>query len=394
MPPVTLTDVTLRTLKPVPGRQVTYTDKSLKGFGVRVTPAGHASYVLVMGANRQRIKLGDVGIIRLAEARAKARTLLAEKQLGVHRAASSPMYKSALDTFLETAEKRCKPRTVRDYRRLLTRHGFGLEKLDDITSREIQKKLDKLGEVAGEQAHAHAAFQIFFRFCVRRHFLDRNPMERVERPTKTHSRDRILTCDELAQVWNASEGMFGAIIRLCILLGQRRSEIAQIRWDWLDGDLLTFPADVTKNKRRHSFPIGPMAEAIINEQPRCDDTPYIFPARKTWRQKSSVYNAWGKDKPKLDERSGVTDWVIHDLRRTLVSNWAALGVRIEVTEKYINHISGTTGGLVGIYNRYPYLEEMRDAVRRYEDWLQSLLAQGQPERRDAPFEECCDEVSY
>jgi len=92
VPVVTLTDVTLRTLKPVPEKQVTYIDKSLKGFGVRVSPAGHASYVLIMGANRQRIKLGDVGIIRLAEARAKAKTLLAEKQLGVHQATSSPTY--------------------------------------------------------------------------------------------------------------------------------------------------------------------------------------------------------------------------------------------------------------------------------------------------------------
>src|SRR5439155_20457311 len=136
------------------------------------------------------------------------------------------------------------------------------------------------------QAKAYAALQIFFRFCTRRPFLDRNPMERMERPTRKGSRDRILTAGELTTVWNASEGMFGEIIRLCILLGQRRSEIAQIRWDWLDGDLLTFPADVTKNKRRHSFPIGPMAQVIINEQPRRNDAPNIFPARKTWRQKS------------------------------------------------------------------------------------------------------------
>ena len=72
----------------------------------------------------------------------------------------------------------------------------------------------------------------------------------------------------------------------------------------------------------------------------------------------------------------------------------AVDVEIELTDKYITAVSGTTGGLVGIYNRYSYLDEMRDAVCRYGVWLQSRLAQGRPERRDAPFEECCDEVSY
>jgi hypothetical protein len=68
MPVVTLTDLTVRSLKPVTGKRVTYLDKSLKGFGVRITETGMKSYVLVMGANRQRIKLGDVGLVKLADA--------------------------------------------------------------------------------------------------------------------------------------------------------------------------------------------------------------------------------------------------------------------------------------------------------------------------------------
>ncbi len=371
MPTIILTDITLRNLKPQPGRRITYLDKGLKGFGVRITETGQKSYVLTFGANRQRVKLGDVGILKLSDARTKARKILAERQLGVHADFTASSYQDALEGFLEAAEARCKPRTYRDYRRLLTRHGFGQEKLDDISPKDIEAKLDKLPPA--EKAHAYAALQIFFRSCVRKYLLQRNPMERTERPRNGKSRDRFLSDDELKAVWGASTGMFGDIIKLCILTGQRRSEIAQLQWDWVKGDLITFPSDVTKNKREHSFPVGPLAQAIIEREIRRNDSPYLFPARKTWRQKSSIYNAWGKDKPALDKMSGVTGWVIHDLRRTLVSNWAKLGIRQEVTEKYINHVSGTFGGIVGVYQRHTYLDEMRAAIALWEKHLCLLL---------------------
>ena len=62
-----------------------------------------------------------------------------------------------------------------------------------------------------------------------------------------------------------------------------------------------------------------------------------------------------------------------DLRRTLVSSWAALGTRLEVTEKYINHISGTHGAIVGVYQRHSFMPEMREAVARYEIHLTKIL---------------------
>lgn len=80
MPVITLTDISIRNLKPVPGKRVTYLDKSTRGFGIRITENGQMSYVLTYGPNRTRVKLGDVGVIKLAEARHKARTLLAERQ--------------------------------------------------------------------------------------------------------------------------------------------------------------------------------------------------------------------------------------------------------------------------------------------------------------------------
>jgi integrase len=171
------------------------------------------------------------------------------------------------------------------------------------------------------------------------------------------------------KVWRACEGTFGQIVRLCILTGQRRSEIAHLTAEMIEDDCIRLPASLTKNSREHLFPIGKLAREIIGGLPK---TGYLFPARKSWRKGGTVYNAWNKDKPKLDEASGVTGWVLHDLRRTLVSSWAALGVRIEVTEKYINHISGTHGGIVGIYQRHTFMPEMREATERWEEHLSHL----------------------
>ena len=368
MPVITLTDLAIRHLKPEEGKQVTYLDKSLKGFGVRVG-AESMTYILIYGPNRTRVKLGEVGIVKLVDARQKARTILAERQLGVHQPKGQETYERALQGFLEACRGKNKPRTVRDYTRLLNRHGFGAEKLSDISPRDVQKKLDRLAETPSEQAHAQAVLKIFLSYCVRRHFLDHSPMTRIDRPMRTPSRSRILSDDELTRIWGACDGMFGQIVRLCILTGQRRSEIAQLTAEMIEADCVKLPPSLTKNGREHLFPIGQLARAIVADLPKDG---LLFPARKTWRAGGTVYNAWSKDKPKLDERSGATGWVLHDLRRTLVSSWAALGIRIEVTEKYINHISGTHGGIVGIYQRHTFLPEMRDAVEKWEGHLSRL----------------------
>jgi integrase len=314
------------------------------------------------------MKLGEVGILKLADARAKARTILAERQLGQHKPTGTTTYQNALDGFLRATRAKNRPRTVKDYTRLLTSYGFGAEKLSDISPRDITTRLARL--MPGEKAHAQAALKIFFADCVRKSLLDQSPMLRVERLPRAEPRNRVLTDDELAAVWRAADGVFGAIVRLCILLGQRRSEIAHLRADYIHGGLITLPASLTKNKREHTFPYGPMAAAIFETLPK---EGYLFPARKTWRGTGTVYCAWNKDKPKLDKASGVTGWVLHDLRRTLVSSWAALGIRIEVTEKYINHISGTHGGIVGIYQRHTFLPEMREAVGKWEAKVAALL---------------------
>lgn len=371
MPVVTLTDITLRSLRPVPGKQVTYIDRSLKGFGVRVTEAGAMSYVLTIGRERQRIKIADVGIVPLKDARTKAKNLLAEKQLGIAKPETSPTFGEAKTLFLSMCQQKNKPRTVRDYSRLLKRHfPFGAKRLSEITSQDINRRIDRLQNITSEQNHALVAVKVFFRWAQRRHYIQHNPCEGMQ-TIRRQPRQRILSDAELAAVYTTAEQIghpFGTIVQLCILTGQRRSEIAWLRRSYFKKGTCTLPASLTKNKRDHTFPVGDLAQAIIAKI--SGEADLLFPAQRG----NTVFGGWSKCKTAFDKACPIEPWTLHDLRRTFATNLAALGTPIHVTERLLNHISGaTTGGLIAVYQRHSYLDEMREAVARWETRLASLL---------------------
>ena len=162
---------------------------------------------------------------------------------------------------------------------------------------------------------------------------------------------------------------YGTIVRLLILTGQRSGETAALRWEWIGKDTITIPATVTKNGNATTFPIGTMARALIHGIPHLG--PLLFPARG---HRDKPFVGFGVSKIALD-RCGVENFTHHDLRRTFATNLAALGTPIHVTEKLLNHISGTVSGVAAIYNRHAYLDEMRAAIDAWEKRLSVILAQ-------------------
>ena len=369
MPVVTLTDITMRSLRPTPGRQVIYVDKSLKGFGVRVNERG-MSYVLTFGPERRRIKIADVGVVPLKEARTKAKTILAEKQLGIAKPETAPTFDEAKTLFLSICESKNKPRTVRDYTRLLDRHfAFGRKPVNEITPQEINRRIDRLQKTVSEQNHALVAIKVFFRWAQRRHYVTHSPCEGMQ-TIKRPPRDRVLTDNELAAVYGAAEKIgypFGTIVQLCILIGQRRSEIAWLRRCYFAEDRCTLPAALTKNKRNHTFPIGTMAQAVIDSIPGESD--FLFPAQRG----DTVFGGWSKQKMALDALCPIDPWTLHDLRRTFAHQWQRMGIKIEHTEAALNHVSGTRGGIVGVYQTYNYEAELKDCYAQWESRLRSIL---------------------
>src|SRR5207248_3236424 len=131
------------------------------------------------------------------------------------------------------------------------------------------------------------------------------------------------------------------IVRLLLLTGQRRGEIAALRAEYVNGDIITLPATLCKNGREHRFPTSAQSSAIL--APLCNSTGLLFPARHS-TSKSHPFNGWSKSKAALDKKSCGKDRYRPDLRRTFATKLAALGTPIHITEKLLNHASGTHSG--------------------------------------------------
>ena len=135
-------------------------------------------------------------------------------------------------------------------------------------------------------------------------------------------------------------------------------------------DRIVFPAWLTKNGREHKVPLLPIAASIVHSAGSAKTSSLIFTARGG----TGAVSGFSKLKAALDKKSGVTNWRIHDLRRTFASGLAALGVQIPVIERLLNHVSGTFAGVVGIYNRHDYWKEMTEAVVKWEAHIVSITA--------------------
>ena len=375
MPTVRLTDITIRNLPAPEAGQVTYTDDTLPGFGVRVSPGGVKAFVLVHGRSRTRTTLGRHPLIKLHDARKKAKEMLAERTLG-KQDASNIRFEAALIEFSETHLSTKRPKTSLEIRRLLNKHflpALRHEKLRDISTHRLSKIVDALLSKPSEASHAFDAARLLFRWAVKRRLLTVSPLDGVSTPVRPVARNRVLSPEELVKVYAAARAQpsaFSSIVLLLILTGQRCGEIARLRREMIDFETLTItlPASLTKNKREHSVPFGRLAARVLEAGAT---EGLLFPARSEARD---VFSGWSKSKVALDDRSGVLGWTLHDLRRTFATNLAALGTPIQVTEKLLNHVSGTMSGIVAVYQRHTYMDEMRAAVQAWEKRLHSLVA--------------------
>jgi integrase len=376
---VHLTELAVRALKPKPGKQFKAWDTSTPGFGVLVGDT-KKSWIVMHGQRRALKVIGRFPEVPLSAARAEAKRILAAGSLAFP-AARVIRFDEGLREYLSEVTQRNRATTLRDYRRLISKHfDFAATPLQDITPHDVLRRLDRLKETPSEQRHALVALKVFMSWCERRFYVLSNPSARLQVSGATTTRDRVLTDPELVQVLlqaHRTPYPFGAIVQLLIFTGQRRGEIAALRWEWIDEEAKTFtlPSSITKNKRAHTFPYGDMTAAAIARIPRLNE--YVFPAaRDRLKDKpATIFNGWTKPKVALDRRCGIAPWTLHDLRRTFATNLAALGTPIHVTEKLLNHVSGTVSGVAAVYNRHAYMDEMREAIGAWEKRLSVIIAQ-------------------
>ena len=353
-----LTDLTIRTLP-----KGLHLDTRLASFGIRVGK-NRKTWIVIRGKNRTKVSLGHYPAISLADARKRALAALAATDTDQIASLTFPV---ALKEFEEKHTAHLRPRSAYQLKRNLTRHFAWTKSVDQITHHEVAEALDAI-KAPSQRAHALKDIRTFFNWCIPR-YLKSSPCIGIKKSPQK-SRDRVLSDDELAKIWNRAKEIghpYGTIVELLILTGQRAGEIAALRWEWIGQDTLTIPAEITKNSRATTIPTGNLARQIIADVPRLGSL--LFPARG---HTDKPFIGFGASKLALD-KCGVKGFTHHDIRRTFATNMAKLGVRVEVTEKLLNHVSGSLAGIVGVYQRHDFKDEMREAIEKWEAYLLTLL---------------------
>jgi integrase len=224
----------------------------------------------------------------------------------------------------------------------------------------------------------HAALSGVFRWLKRRRRVAVNPCAGVWRPGPPQDRNRKLTDDEIRVFWHACEKLdapYKQLFRLLLLTGCRREEAARIRHDEIVDDMVWLPAERTKNHIAHDVPLSALAREQFEGLPRIEGRDMIFavgPRAGAPGDFSRAKKKLDEEMTKLAERT-INPWRLHDLRRTCASGLQQLGVRHEVIEKALNHVSGAYAGVAGIYQRAELLPERREALQRWSDHIAGLL---------------------
>jgi integrase len=288
-------------------------------------------------------------------------------------------------------ERHCKrsnrPRTARETQRLLDLHVLPRWRgrlMRDITRRDVLDLLDRVVDT-GKPIAANRVFSAvrkMFNWAVARDIIATSPCAGVKPPSAERSRDRVLNDGELGLVWRAADkigGPFGTLVKLLTLTGQRRDEVARARWSEidLDGRVWTLAPERVKNNQPHEVPLSEPAVAILSALPRITGVAG-FVLTTNGDAPSSNY---AKNKRRLDALlpQQMPPFRLHDIRRSVASGMARLGINLPVIEKVLGHASGSFAGIVGVYQKHSFADEKRNALDAWGALVADLVS-GRPRR--------------
>ncbi len=403
-------------------------DDEQRGLAVRVTSSGGRTYLCqyTLHGHKWRVPLGACSAVPLAKARQAAAVIMGDVAKGLNPAADR---KEA--TAAERAKRARNRLTLRvlidDWNRLHLadrRASYAAEAVralhyafedrlddaaEDLDRGGVVRALDALtrrgqrkdgkgtsrnggGAIRGRTAaYGRAAYA----WATKRGAVQVNPFADLPVAKSVTKRERVLSDRELAEVWQATgeaPAPYGTLIRLLILTGQRRSEVAAMSWAELSDELTiwTIPGERTKNGVTHavplSMPAGEFLKGLIPKGSKRPQRGFVLPGAA-----GTPFAGWSKSKRALDraiadaraktsrergeELAVLVAWNVHDLRRTVATGLQSLGVRLEVTEAVLNHISGSRGGIAGVYQRHDWASEKRAALDAWAAHVVSLTKQ-------------------
>jgi len=405
-------------------------DGSVRGLYLVIQPSGAKSWVVRYhrkGAATAKLTLGSVdttgtelkgepvigGHLTLAAARQLATKVHRERALGrdpAHEMRSEKRARRSATTFGTATrlfvEEHVRPKTRR-WRETARTLGLNSASLDPIARGLAARWRDRpLAQISGgdiygvvdearrrgipglgrknkepSEARARAvasALSVMFGWLHQHRHIDTNPCLGMHRPPAPAARERVLSDDELRWFWAACDGLtepYGRLLRFLLVIGCRRDEAARMARTELNSDgRWALPAERAKNRRAHTITLPGLARDLIPD----GDCDFVF---STTGGRAPL-SGFTKIKRRLDaamaemaEGKIVPDWRLHDLRRTAATGMARAGADLHVIERALNHVSGSFGGIVGVYQKHRFETQVSEAL---EGWAAMLLAIVEP----------------
>lgn len=366
-------------------------DEAMPGFGIRLRAGGKRVWLVQYRSaqGQRRHTIGDARRLNLKAARAAAEKRFAEVALGgdpqaekaAARAKAAILLGPLMIRYLAEKKPVVRANTyIADHRYLMNYFKpFHKLAVEVVGRRQVAARLTEILSAHGTTAAARArqSLAAFFAWLVREGIAETNPVIGTNNPgDRLRPRDRVLTAEELKAIWLSSgDDDFGKIIRLLMLTGARRDEIGGLRWSELDIDdrmFLEIPGTRTKNHHALRLPLTPAAVDILHTVPRRAGRDLLFGGGEgpfsPW--------AWGMLllRTRLAEAYGaIKPWRIHDIRRTVATMMAEIGIQPHIVETVLNHRSGHKAGIGGTYNRATYELEVKRALALWADHLTSVV---------------------
>jgi integrase len=361
-------------------------DSDLAGYGLRLQ-GKRRTYVVQYraGSRTRRATIGTTDRLTPTQAREAARKVLARVALGedpqgekaTQRTAAERTFRKVVDAYLADKQPKLRPASLKVTKLYLTGpyfrplHATGI---NDITHPDIAARLSAITRKhsAHTAAAARRAASALFKWAMEEGWATANPVIGTRKPADPKPRSRVLSDAELVAIWRAcGDDDFGRVVRLLILTGCRRSEVGGMRWSEIDLDAgtWTLPEERSKNHRAHTITLPPAALALVGSI-RLSNRDHLFGARA-----ECGYTNWDYDRAALDRRldGAAKPWRLHDIRRTVATRMAEIGIQPHIIEAVLNHYGGHRAGTHGVYNRSPYEREVKAALARWSEHVLALV---------------------
>jgi integrase len=368
---------------------------------LRISYGGSRSWVYFYRwqGKQRRLTLGPWPSLELAQAREGWREARKRLASGLEPITAPPTV-TADDLTSVVAEwlkrDQADNRSHDEVKRILDREvlpTWGQRRIGEIGRREILKLIDTIADrgavTLARRCHAH--LHRLFRWSVGRGIIDASPMVDLPKPGTEVRRKRVLSDHELVLAWSAAQQVgwpMGSAIQLLMLTAARREEIGALQWSEIDRtrNEIRLQGERTKNGEPHTIPLSTSARSLIDAVPGVGGSTFVFTTTGT-----TSISGWSRAKESVDKlmleraredarqrgndphKVSLTDWRIHDLRRTIATGMERLGIRLQVVEALLGHTTGSRAGIVGVYQQHTYDNEKREAVEKWAEHISILL---------------------